>query len=214
MKLELDAARFERELRSACDHEVARVEAASEEAIEEATTGLKEELRDETFTKLGLKVAYAWQAKVYPNKDDPRGPAGFVWSKAAKIIDYHSAEKIRTPIGGAFAIPVNPVVKRGGKAMSIAEVESKFNQDLEPVRLRSGHIGLFADLVRAKSKSRPGFRSPTTRRRSSGRKVEKILLFVLVRELRSRKLIDIEGPARRWGARVPALIEARLGAGR
>ncbi len=212
--LTVDAVSFERELRAACTAEIDRLDGALVGGVEEATTGLKDELRDQTFTALGLKVAYAWQGRVYPNKDDPRGPAGFVWSKAAKIIDFHSAEKIRTPIGDAFAIPVNPVVKRFGKAMSIAEVEAKFNQDLQPVRLKSGNIGLFADLVRGRSTRRPGFREATSRRFAAGRKVQKVLLFVLVRSIRSRKLIDIEGPARRWGARVPALIEARLGAGR
>jgi len=166
-------------------------------------------LRDRTFTALGYKIAYAWRSKFYANRGSPRGPAGFVWTKAPKIIDFHRAEKVHTPIGEAFAIPVNPVVKRGGRAMSIAEVESKFNQDLQPRRLASGNIGLFADLLRAKSGR--GFRQATRGRVAQGRKPELVLLFVLVRNLRSHKLIDIEGPARRWGARVPDLIDKKLG---
>lgn len=214
MKLSIDAAAFQSELRSACTLQVERIEAAVAAAVDEATDGLKEDLRDQTFTALGRKVAFAWQGRLYPNKDDARGPAGFVWSKAPKIIDFWRAERIRTPVGNAFAIPVNPVVKRFGRAMSIAEVESRFNQDLQPVRLPSGNIGLFADLVRGKSSRRPGFRQATKRRAAAGRKAEKVLMFVLVRNIRSRKLIDLEGPARRWAARVPVLIEARLGAGR
>ena len=212
--VKIDTAAFERDIRAACSAEVARVDAALLDAVKEATDGLKEELRDKTFTALGLKIAYAWQSRDYPNKDDPRGPAGFVWTKAPKIIDFWRAERIHTPLGAAFAIPVNPVVKRFGRAMSIAEVEAKFNQDLQPVRLKSGNIGLFADLVRAKSARRPGFRSPTKGRAAQGRKPQKVLMFVLVRSIRSRKLIDLGGPAKRWAARVPALFEARMGAGR
>lgn len=210
MKISIDAKTFGDSLRASLRAESARVDRAVDEALREATSGLKEEMRDLTFTALGRKVAYAWQERFYPNKDDPRGPAGLVYSKAPKIIDFHRAERIRTPIGGAFAIPVNPVVKRGGRAMSIAEVESRFNQDLQPVRLRSGNIGLFADLIGARSGR--GFRPATRGRLAQGRRAQKVLLFVLVRSLRSRKLIDLAGPAKRWTARIPALIDKRLGA--
>lgn len=212
MKVSIDAKGLEAALRTSLRAESARVDRAVNDAVREATEGLKEELRDRTFTALGRKIAYAWQARFYPNRDDPRGPAGFVWSKAPKIIDFHRAERIRTPVGGAFAIPVNPVVKRGGRAMSIAEVESRFNQDLDPRRLPSGNIGLFADLVRGRSQRRPGFRQATRGRLAQGRRPEKVLLFVLVRSLRSRKLIDLVGPANRWAARIPALVEKKLGA--
>jgi len=212
--VKLDTAAFERDIRAACSAELARVDSALLAAVEEATDGLKEELRDKTFSALGLKVAYAWQSKEYPNKDDPRGPAGFVWTKAPKIIDFWRAERIHTPLGGAFAIPVSPVVKRGGRTMTPVEVEAKFNQELQAVRLKSGNVGLFLDLVQSTSSRRPGFRKPTKGRLARGRKPQKVLMFVLVRSIRSRKLIDLDGPAKRWAARVPALFEARLGAGR
>lgn len=211
MRIDLDARAFEAQLRAAAGKELQRVEKAIEGGLQEATEGLKEELRDLTFRALGTKVAYAWRSRYYPNREDPNGPAGFVWSKAPKIIQFNSAERVVTPIGEAFAIPVNPVVKRGGKEMTIAEVESRFNQDLEPRRLASGNIGLFADLVRGRSKARPGFRQATSGRLSAGRKVEKVLLFVLVRELRSRELIDLVAVTNKWAGKVPGLIEKRLG---
>lgn len=211
MRVSVDVRGFEAALRSSLEFESKRVEAAVNTAVREATDGLKEEMRDQTFGKLGNKVAYAWRGRFYPNKDDGRGPAGFVWSKAPKIIDFHRAERIVTPIGGAFAIPVNPVVKRGGRAMSIQEVESKFNQDLQARRLPSGNVGLFADLIGARSGK--GFRPATKGRLAQGRETELVLLFVLVRNIRSRKLIDLTGPANRWGAKIPALVGKYLGAG-
>lgn len=213
MHLKIDAGQFQRTLKEACSRELVRVEKAVLDGVTEATNGLKEELRDETFTKLGLRVAHAWQGRVYPNKDEKRGPAGFVWSKAPRIIDFWSAARIVTPIGAAFAIPVNPVVKRGGRAMTPVEVEAKFNQELEAVKLGSGNVGLFLDLVRSKSKRRPGFRAPTKGRAAQGRSSEKVLMFVLVRNLRSRKLIDVAGIAVPWGDRTARLIEKKLGAG-
>lgn len=210
MQIRLDAAAFERELRQATAAELQRVEQAIDDGLREAATGLKEELRDRTFQVLGRRVAYTWQSRFYDNRGQSGGPAGFVWTKAPRIIDFWRAERVVTPLGKAFAIPVNPVVKRFGRAMSIAEVEAKFNQDLEPVRLPSGLIGLFADLLRAKSGR--GFRQPTRGRVAQGRKTEKVLLFVLVRSLRSRKLIDLVGPAERWANKVPQLVERKLGA--
>lgn len=208
-QIQLDAAAFERELRQATASELQRVEKAIDEGVKDAGAGLKEELRDLTFVVLGRRVAYTWQGRFYANPGNTGGPAAFVWTKAPRIIDFWRAERVVTPLGGAFAIPVNPVVKRFGKAMTIAEVEAKFNQDLEPRRLPSGNIGLFADLLRGRNGR--GFRQATKGRLAQGRKTEKVLLFVLVRSLRSRKLIDLVGPANRWAAKVPALVDARLG---
>ena len=210
MQFQVDAAGFERELRRATAAELVRVDKAIADGVKEATDGLKEELRDRTFVVLGRRVAYAWQVRFYPNQGERGGPAGFVWTKAPRIIDFWRAERVVTPTGRYFAIPVNPVVKRFGKAMTIAEVENKFNQDLEPRVLKGGNIGLFADLVRARSGR--GFRRATPGRRAQGRAPEKVLLFVLVRTLRSRKLIDLVEPANRWANRVPELVDKRLGA--
>lgn len=205
----MDAAGFLADLRRVCRSEADRVFKAVDDSIRDATVELKEELRDQTFKVLGRRVAYTWQSRHYPNKGQAGGPAGFVWTKAPRIIDFFRAERIVTPLGNAFAIPVNPVVKRGGRAMSVREVEQQFGQRLQAHRLPSGLIGLFADLVR--SRNGRGFRPATKGRLAQGRKSELTLMFVLVRNLRSRKLIDLAGPANRWAGKVPQLIEAKLG---
>lgn len=215
MRITLDAAAFAAGIKAACAAETARTAAAITAAVEEATDGLKEELRDQTFTKLGVNVAYTWQGRIYPPDKTSLSPAGFVWTKAPRIIDFWTASRIRTPLGGAFAIPTKNVPKGNrGKRLSPVEVEARFNQELKAMSLRSGNIGLFLDLVRAKSRRRPGWREATKSRLGDGREADRLLMFVLVRTVSSRKLIDLEGPARRWAARVPALFEARMGAGR
>lgn len=209
MQVQVDAGGFARQLRTVCGAEAARVFRAVDEAVKEATTGLKEEMRDQTFAVLGRRVAYTWQGRFYANAGDARGPAGFVWTKAPRIIDFFRAERIVTPLGNAFAIPVNPMVKRGGRVMSVHEVEQQIGQRLQAHKLPSGLIGLFADLIRGRNGR--GFRSPSAGRLARGRKSELTLLFVLVRNLKSKKLIDLDAPANRWAGKVPDLISAKLG---
>jgi hypothetical protein len=194
-------------LKEALDAELARFERAATAGMTEAAEGLAEEYRAIVFKSLGYRLSNTVKAEVYPRGATSMEPAGYIWFKAPRIINFFAAERVVTPIGGAFAIPVNPVVKRGGQAMTTVEVEARFNQELEPRLLKSGHLGLFLDLLQSKSKRRPGFRAPTRGRIDAGRRVQKTLMFVLVRQLGSRKLIDLEGPAQRWAAKVPALID-------
>jgi hypothetical protein len=195
-------------LRYALEGELQRVDQAQSSALQEATQGLKDELRQETAAVLGTRVSLTWRSRFYPNRGDSRGPAGFVWSKAPRIIDFWSAQRVVTPLGQAFAIPVNPVIKRRGRKATIAEVEQKYGK-LQAVRLKDGNIGLFATLVRSKSGS--GFRSPTKGRSRQGRSAERVLMFILVRTIRSTKLIDIDAAAARWATRYADAIGANLG---
>jgi hypothetical protein len=190
-------------------------------AIEEATLGLKEELRAQTRAAgLGSRLPTTWQGRIYPNKGDIRGPAGFVWSQAPRIISLFAYGGTIAPHGGSnyLWIPTDAVplstsgprgsTRRGGKSkMTPSEVEYHFNQDLFVRRGKNGHFLAFLNLITAKSRKRPGFRQPTRRRVAAGRKAEPVLMFVLVRNLTFRKRIDLEGAANRWGARLPDLIE-------
>lgn len=208
--LRVDGAGFGQQLRRALDGELTRVTSGIDRGLQQGTEGLRDDLKRQTAAVLGTRVANAWRSRIYPNKGNTRGPAGFVWSKAPKIIQFNSAERVITPQSGqAFAIPVNPVIQRRGKPMTIFEVETKFNQDLIPRRLADGKIGLFADLVRARNGR--GFRQATSRRVGAGRKVELVLMFVLVRSIRARKLIDLDAIAQKWGVRTADLIGEAIG---
>lgn len=194
-----------------CAEKFLLIEQATTEGMVEAGEGLLEELRDLTFAAgLGTRLPYTWKLNSYPKSGHSLAPAAYIYSKAPGIIDFFSAQRVVTPIGGAFAIPVSPVVKRGGKPMDIHEVQRHFGQQLEWRRLKSGNIGLFADLMLGKSTKRPGFRRVTPGRLKQGRESQKVLLFVLVRSLRTKKLIDLDRAVRKWADRVPILIDKRL----
>lgn len=190
-----------------------RVFAVVDEEVKVGGDGLRQDLKRETGEVLGQKVANAWRGKFFPNKGDPHGPASFVWSKAPKIVDFFSSTRLVTPIGEAFAIPTDNV-PRGprGRRLSPIEVEARFNTELQPVKLRSGRVGLVMEAVTARSSRRPGLRAATSRRRAQGRAVRRVLMFVLTRgPLRGRKLIDLDKLARRWGAKTADNIDRRLG---
>ncbi|HVM38295.1 MAG TPA: DUF6441 family protein [Sphingomicrobium sp.] len=169
---------------------------SAEVAVGKAAEGIQRELREQTRGALGQKTANTWRSNVYANEGSPRGPAALVFSKAPRIIDFFRAERVVTPGGKtAFAIPVNPMIAGRGRKATIKEVEARLGK-LEAVPLPSGNIGLFAVPRRAK----------TLIRRKGARPAERILMFVLVRSIMSRKLIDMESPRQRWSARLPGLL--------
>lgn len=212
MRISFDAAAFSRELKASCDYDFRRFDQVVDDEVKAGTDGMKADVRRETEALLGQKVANAWAGRFYPNKGDARGPAGFVWSKAPKILDFFSSSKLVTPIGEAFAIPTDNVPRGSrGRRLTPIEVEARFNTELQPVKLRSGRIGLVMDLIKARSARRPGLRAATKRRLAQGRQSRPVLMFVLRRgPLMARRLINLQGIADRWGARTAANIEKRL----
>lgn len=198
-------------LREALKYHSDRVFTAADEEMEAATDGLKSDLRRQTEEALGTRVANAWRGKFYANQGSASGPAAFVWSKAPRIIDFFSASRVITPIGQAFAVPTENVPRGSrGRRLSPIEVEARFNVELQPVPLKSGRLGLFMDAADARSRRRPGLRSATARRRAQGRAVRRVLMFVLVRSVRSKQLIDLDATAQKWGAQAADNIGRRL----
>jgi hypothetical protein len=72
-------------------------------------------------------------------------------------------------------LPARPARRR----LSPIEVEGRFNAELQPVKLKSGRIGLVIDVVAGRSGR--GFRPATARRRGQGRQARPVLMFVLTR---------------------------------
>lgn len=213
MQVQVDAAGFARDLRLACGAELARVAKAIDEEVKAGGEGLKGDLRQQTEGLLGSKVANAWRGKFFANKGRGGGPAAFVWTKAPRIIDFFSSSKTVTPLGEAFAIPTENVPRGSrGRRLTPIEVEARFNTELQPGRLKTGQIGLFMDLVTARSGR--GLRPATKARRAQGRRAKPVLMFVLWKgPLRGRKLIDLEGTAQRRADRTANNIATRIDRG-
>ncbi len=142
---------------------------------------------------LGRGFARSWQWQVR------RQPDGVSWARVSTssprvISAYAYGATIRGRNGNWLAIPVEGAVPLrdgwGRVPMSPVEVEARFNQDLQFVRFPGGRTaGLVMTLVRAQSGR--GWRTATPGRVAQGRQAERVLMFVLVRQVQVARRLDL-----------------------
>lgn len=206
--------------RAVLDDGLARLERATTAAMREATTGLKEELRDQVEAAgLGPRLAKTWQGNTYPKSGTSLEPAGYVYSKAPKIVSFFNEGQVVKATRGRFlAIPTDDTPrKRGGRPLSVDEVETRYGRRLQFVSpgdggfrtpsTRRGGVAFLVmpGLVIRKSSQRWRNAGPLDKKR--GRATQSVIMFILVPEVAGQKKLDLEGPTRRWAARVPGAIE-------
>lgn len=189
----------------------------------EAVNGFKEEFREEIVAAgLGERLAKTVRGVTYPDQPgrhsaSPTGEVFVVGSKsgrgsAARILEHYiSGRDIIPGAAAALAVPTKNTpltgASRGGKRpMTPVEVEARFNAELFPLRLKSGNIGLFINVIQGLSRRRPGFRQNTAGRRAQGRAPQRVLMFTLTRRVKGRKALGPDRLFKTWGARLPALI--------
>jgi len=203
-----------------------RFDKAQLAGMKDTASGLKDDLAGQSEGIVGPRVAKAWRAKTYDNKAANEGPAAFVWSKAPKIISFHTANQVVHAVHGKFmAIPTEDApMKGGGGRMSVAEVEARFGKRIffigpddhgfhTPSQRRAGIAFLvLKDLVVRKASQR--YRNASAREKEGGRKpLSAVIMFVLVPQVRGRKEIDLAATADRWAGQAVELILAHLGDG-
>jgi len=192
---------------------------------------LKQRLRQQVLAAgMGQRLANAaWQNKDYPGGKalhSPRArrtlsPAGYVYSKAPLIVSaFADGVTIQRPGGQWLAIPTGAVPKSGGrgggKRKSPVDVEAHFNRELRVVRPR-GSDGRYVLLVmdnvtRAKGRAgdRGQYRKLTKGRARQGRVAESVVMFILVPQVRLKKIFNLEVAARQAQEELAAALRARL----
>jgi hypothetical protein len=161
--------------------------------------------RQVTDGGLGQRLANTWRDRVYPEKRKSMTPTGYIWSNAPEIIDGFVRGATILPVGGAsyLWIPTKNVprargrVSRAGRrikggAMTPVEVESAYGADFVIRKGKSGTLLAFIDVVKQGGKAKP------------------VLMFVLRKTVRLPKLLDLDGPARRWAANFEARFNERM----
>lgn len=193
------------------------MEAAHRRAMERAAQGLKASLRQQVEAAgLGRRVANAWRSKVYPAGGKPTlSPAGLVYSNAPKIVEaFDEGAVIRSPDGHWLAIPTKNVPRaRGGRGarrkMTPEEVEIEFNADLHFLPSRRRGVAVLAiPAVRAKSKK--GFRKASSGRVAQGRRIRWVPMFVVIKQSKLPKKLDVARAVAEWNDRLPGLLADEL----
>lgn len=185
-------------------------EAAVTAAVSEITNNIKNDLREQVQSAgLGPRLAKSWQAKLYPKGQKSIEAAGWVFSKAPKIIRaFDEGVLIRSPNGFFLAIPTENAPKRGvgGKRITPSNFPEHSLGRLRFV-YRPGKISLLVvDNLRAGTGKRGGFRKASATALKTGRGLTTVVMFFLVPQVMLRKRLDYKRVVLRWEPQLPQAI--------
>lgn len=194
--------------------EIARLEAALRSAVSGATDGLKAGLRAETAAALGTRVGNAWRSQVYPRAGvSTPTPAGFVWSRAAAIVNaFDTGAVISSKDGFWLTVPLPAAgTAPGGRRWTVAEWERRRGR-LRYVYRKNGYPLLVATDARVDAGGR--FRSSLTTSRKTGTTYSRLRgrasvpIFVLVPRVKLPKRLSLD----RFGDEALNALAARVDA--
>jgi len=199
--MRLEAA-IKGDLHKFMDGQKTAAEAAVTAGIAKITGSIKDDLRSQvTNAGLGNKLAKSWQAKFYPKGQKSIAAAGWVFSKAPKIVRaFNEGALIKSKDGFFLAIPTEAAPKRGigGRRISPSTFPEHTLGKLRFV-YRSGKISLLVvDNLRAGTGKRGGFRKASDSALKSGRGLATVVMFLLIPQAKLTKRLDYQAVVNRW----------------
>lgn len=197
------------------EQQKAAAEAAVTAGVAEVTERIKNDLRGQvTGAGLGNKLAKSWQAKLYPKGQKSISAAGWVFSKAPKLIRaFNEGALIKSKDGFFLAIPTEAAPKRGvgGKRITPSNFPEHSLGRLRFV-YRPGKISLLVvDSLRAStgqssSKRGGGFRKASESALKSGRGLTTVVMFLLVPQVKLKKRLDYQSVVNAREGQLPQTI--------
>ena len=186
--------------------EIKAGEKAVTAAMRAAGTQLKSDWRGQiTQARLGRRLGNSIRSQTYPKVGESIDAAALVWSKAPVIIGAHdTGPLIRSKDGFWLAIPTEAAGKgaRGGR-ITPGEWERRRGLRLRFVYRRRGPSLLVAE-------GRLNARGVGVASRSkTGRGLSTVPIFLLVRQVKLRKRLDLERDAAKAQAALPRQIVAK-----
>lgn len=175
-------------------------------AIKDAGTQLKTAWRAQVVgAGLGERLSRTIRSELYPKHKDSLNAASMVWTRAPVIINAHDdGAVIKSKDGFWLAIPTEAAGKASsGKRPSPGEWERRTGLRLIFVYRRTGPSLLIAEARLNKQGRAAASRSKT------GRGVASVPVFLLVPQVRLRKRLDLESPARTALNALPGDIASR-----
>jgi len=188
----------------------AAAEAAVTAGVAEITGRIKDELRGQvTGAGLGNRLAKSWQSQLYPKGKKSIDAAGWIFSKAPKLIRaFNEGALIKSKDGFFLAIPTEAAPRRGvgGKRISPSNFPEHSLGRLRFV-YRPGKISLLVvDGLRAGTGKRGGFRKASATALKSGRGLTTVVMFLLVPQVKLKKRLDYKAVVNHWAPQLPQTI--------
>jgi len=184
--------------------EVAAGQKAVSTTMAQAGASLKSAWRGQiTGAGLGQRLANTIRQQVYPKGRNSLDAAALVWSNAPVIIGAHdTGPLIRSASGLWLAIPLPAAGKAlGGKRVTPGMWEQKTGMKLRFVYRRRGPSLLVADAVRLNTRGQAAVSKSKT-----GRGQVTAPIFILVRQIKLRKRLNLARDAERAAAAIPGSI--------
>lgn len=204
------------DLRQVVAAQLSATEKGVTRGVRDVTEQAKTRLRNQvTGAGLGRRLALAWRSQVFPKSGVSLGAAGFVFTRAPKLIRAFSRNQvIRSKEGFYLAIPTDAAPKRGVRGGRINP--SNFPEDrFGPLRFvyrKSGPSLLVVDGVRVSQKTgRVSRRAKTSTTKSGAFRsgISTVVMFILVPQITLRKRLDPEREFKRAErALLPAVSRA------
>ena len=184
--------------------EVAAGQKAVSDTMTQAGAGLKSAWRTQiTGAGLGQRLANTIRSQTWPKGRNSLDAAALVWSNAPVIIGAHdTGPLIRSASGLWLAIPLPAAGKAlGGKRVTPGMWEQKTGMKLRFVYRRRGPSLLVADAVRLNTRGQAAVSKSKT-----GRGQVTAPIFILVRQIKLRKRLNLARDAERAAAAIPGSI--------
>lgn len=183
--------------------EVRAGEKAVQSAVAAAGNGVKADWRGQiTGAGLGQRLSRTVRGETWPKHKNSMNAAALVWTKAPVIVGAHNTGPlIRATNGFWLTIPTPAAGKgRGGKRPTPREFEARTGLRLQFIRRRNG-----PSLLIAEGRVSKGGRAVASRSKT-GRGLTSVPVFLLVRQVKLRKRLDLEKAARLAAAALPGAI--------
>ena len=184
--------------------EVVAGQKAVSTTMTQAGASLKSSWRAQiTGAGLGQRLANTIRSQTYPKGRNSLDAAALVWSNAPVIIGAHdTGPMIRSGSGFWLAIPLPAAGKAmGGRRITPGMWEQKTNLRLRFVYRSRGPSLLVADAVRLNTRGQAAVSKSKT-----GKGQVTAPIFLLVRQVKLPKRLDLEGDADRAQAAIPVKI--------
>ncbi|NBO18992.1 MAG: hypothetical protein EBV03_07170, partial [Proteobacteria bacterium] len=139
--------------------------------------------------------------KVYPKGKKSLDAAGFIYSKAPKLIRaFNDGVVIRSKDGWWLAIPTDAAPKRGvgGKRISPSNFPEHSLGRLRFVYRTRALSLLVVDGLRAGTGKRGGFRKASDTALKTGRGLATVVMFFLIPQARLKKRLDYKAVVNLW----------------